>query len=174
MTMTDKRGTVAQSRYFAALDRIEALADIEPRKADGYLGSLRAARLRLLYPGLAVTATIALAATFLSQHYGGPVMLFALLLGVAFHFLHAELRCAPGIEFCARAVLRLGVGLLGMRITAGQIASLGLGPILIILAGVASTILLGTWLARRLKLGAQFGLLSGGAVAICGASAALA
>ena len=174
MTMTDKQGTLARSRYFAALDSIEGLADIEPREADGYLGRLRASRLRRLYPGLAVAGTIALAATFLSQHYGVPVMLFALLLGMAFHFLHAEGRCAPGIEFCARTVLRLGVGLLGMRITAGQIAGLGLGPILIILAGVASTILLGAWLGRRLKLGVLFGLLSGGAVAICGASAALA
>jgi uncharacterized integral membrane protein (TIGR00698 family) len=40
--------------------------------------------------------------------------------------------------------------------------------------GVASTIAVGLLLARRLGLSPTFGVLSGGAVAICGASAALA
>jgi len=45
-------------------------------------------------------------------------MLFALLFGMAFHFLHEEGRCVAGIEFYNReSVLRLGVGLLGVRIT---------------------------------------------------------
>lgn len=46
-------------------------------------------RLGALGPGLLVSVTIAMAATFLSDHYGGPVMLFALLLGIAFNFLSA-------------------------------------------------------------------------------------
>lgn len=127
-----------------------------------------------LYPGIVAAGTIALAATFLSQHYGGPVFLFALLLGMAFHFLHQEGRCVAGIEFCARTVLRIGVALLGVRITAGQIVSLGLVPVLSVIAGVVTTTFAGMMLARRMGLGKNFGLLSGGAVAICGASAALA
>src|SRR4051812_19540697 len=126
------------------------------------------------YPGLLAAGTVALAATWLSQHYDAPVMLFALLLGMAFHFLHEEGRCVAGIEFCSRTILRIGVGLLGLRITLGQIAGLGLAPILVILVGVATTTLLGAWLARRMALGRYFGVLSGGAVAVCGASAALA
>ena len=166
---------LARSRYFAALDSIEGIAEIETGGKPHRFARLPHAGLILrLYPGIAVATTVAAAATFLSQHYGAPVMLFALLIGMGFHFLHAEARCAAGIEFCSRTVLRLGVGLLGMRITASEIAGLGLGPILIILACVASTILFGAWLARRLRLGTAFGLLSGGAVAICGASAALA
>src|SRR5690348_11907845 len=101
MSMGDKQGAIARSRYFAALDSIEGLADTQPRPAHVYVARLRAGKLRRLYPGMAVAATIALAATFLSQHYGGPVMLFALLIGMAFHFLHAEPRCGPGIELCA-------------------------------------------------------------------------
>ena len=46
-----------------------------------------------LAPGLLVTATIAMAAGFLSNSYGAPVMLFALLLGIAFNFLSEEGRC---------------------------------------------------------------------------------
>ena len=42
------------------------------------------------------------------------------------------------------------------------------------IVGVATTILVGLFLARRLNLSPTFGVLSGGSVAICGASAALA
>ena len=126
------------------------------------------------YPGILAAGTVALAATFLAQHYQAPVMLFALLIGLAFHFLHEDGRCRAGIDFAARTILRLGVALLGLRITFGQMASLGWGPIATVIAGVATTIVFGWWLGKKLGLGAHFGLLSGGAVAICGASAALA
>ena len=65
-------------------------------------------RARALFPGLIASATVAAAATFLSQHYGAPVMLFALLLGMAMNFLSGEGACKPGIEFTARQVLRVG------------------------------------------------------------------
>jgi uncharacterized integral membrane protein (TIGR00698 family) len=93
---------------------------------------------------------------------------------MAFNFLHEDGRCKQGIDFASRTVLRLGVALLGLRITFTQISTLGLVPIITVIAGVATTSLFGLWLGRRLGLGAYFGLLSGGAVAICGASAALA
>jgi uncharacterized integral membrane protein (TIGR00698 family) len=127
-----------------------------------------------VYPGLLVAATIALAATWLSQQYKAPVMLFALLFGMTFHFLHEEGRCIAGIEFSSKAVLRVGVALLGARITASQILGLGVTPIATVVVGIASTIALGAFASRRLGLTRSFGVLSGGAVGICGASAALA
>jgi uncharacterized integral membrane protein (TIGR00698 family) len=101
-------------------------------------------------------------------------MLFALLIGMAFHFLHEEGRCIAGIEFSSKAVLRLGVALLGARITIGQILGLGVMPIATVVLGVATTITLGWLAARAFGQSRAFGVLSGGAVAICGASAALA
>ena len=71
-------------------------------------------------------------------------------------------------------MLRLGVGLLGARITAEQIAGLGWFTALTVLAAVVTTIACGLLLARRLGMSTAQGMLSGGAVAICGASAALA
>jgi uncharacterized integral membrane protein (TIGR00698 family) len=132
------------------------------------------ALLYAVYPGVLAALTIALASSWLSQHYGAPVMLFGLLFGMAFHFLYEDKRCVAGIEFSSRTILRIGVALLGARITAAQIASLGPIPVLTVVVGVATTILFGLWLADRLKLGRSLGVLSGGAVAICGASAALA
>ena len=125
-------------------------------------------------PGSGLAALIALAATFVSTLHGGPQLLYALFFGVAFNYLSHEPRTKPGIEFCSRTVLRLGVGLLGARLTADQIASVGWTTALIIIAGVVSTLCLGLLLARRLGMTRSQGVLSGGSVAICGASAALA
>jgi len=101
-------------------------------------------------------------------------MLFALLLGMALHFLMEDTRCLPGIDFAARVVLRVGVALLGVRITFDQVSGLGLGAVLWIAAGVAAAICVGLLAGRLGPGGTRFGLLSGGAVAICGASAAMA
>ena len=38
---------------------------------------------KALFPGVLACAVVAAAATFLSEHYGAPQMLFALLLGLA-------------------------------------------------------------------------------------------
>lgn len=127
-----------------------------------------------VYPGVLVALTIALASTWLSQHYGAPVMLFGLLFGMAFNFLHEDGRCVAGIEFASRSILRAGVALLGVRITLSQMISLGPVPVITVIVGVISTILLGVFISKRMGLDRVYGILSGGAVAICGASAALA
>lgn len=160
---------------YDSYDSMEGIAAIEPSAPPRWIESWPRAKLvHAVYPGLLVAGAIALASAWLSEHYTAPVMLFALLFGMAFHFLHEEGRCVAGIEFASRAVLRLGVALLGVRITLGQIASLGVAPVATVAVGVASTILLGLLLAPRLGLDKRFGVLSGGAVGICGASAALA
>jgi len=125
-------------------------------------------------PGVLVCLVIALAATFLSDHYGGPQLLYALFIGLAFHFLVANPQVKPGIDFCGRTVLRLGVALLGARITLTQVVKLGVGSAVTIIVAVVLTVLLGMLLSRCLKRPREEGLLSGAAVAICGASAALA
>ena len=125
-------------------------------------------------PGLLVCATIAAAAGFLSEHYGGPPMLFAVLLGLALNFLRDAPRLDAGIEFVSRTLLRLGVALLGLRITFADIHALGVGPLVLVACGVTATIVMGVLFARLAGQSRDFGLLTGGAVAICGVSAALA
>ena len=131
-------------------------------------------RLHVAAPGLAVAGVVAIAATFLSLHYKASAMLFALLLGMALNFLAEEGRCLPGIQMASTTVLRAGVALLGLRITIAQVQALGWTTILLVVATVALTIGAGIAVAKALKLGSAFGTLTGGAVAICGASAALA
>ena len=134
----------------------------------------RAGALQRVAPGLLVAVTIAAAARFMSEHYGAPAMLFALLIGIAFHFLHEDKKCGPGIEFASTTVLKIGVALLGVRVTFDQIASLGFVPVALVVGLIILTILAGVLLARLFSKPPEFGLLMGGAVAICGASAALA
>lgn len=131
-------------------------------------------RIRILAPGVVVSLIVGAAASFLSEHYAAPVMLFALLLGMALNFLAVDGPCKAGIEFTARTVLRLGVALLGMRITLDQIASLGWKPVALVVTLVVVTILVSVVVAKVLGFSRLFGMLTGGATAICGASAALA
>jgi len=131
-------------------------------------------RLRQLFPGLLISGLVALAATFVSGHYGGPQLLYALLMGLSLHFLANDPTVRPGIDFCARSLLRVGVALLGARITLAQISALGWQTALIVVAAVLCTIALGLALARHYRRPVEEGLISGGAVGICGASAALA
>jgi uncharacterized integral membrane protein (TIGR00698 family) len=171
--MTDfDTDTAAAHRIFRSFDGMEGLPEVAAPRRPGALPGQ--ALLAKVYAGVLAAATVALAASWLAQHYAAPVMLFALLFGMAFHFLHEEGRCVAGIEFSSKAILRTGVALLGARITVEQMLQLGATPILMVMAGVASTILLGFLAARALGLSRSFGVLSGGAVGICGASAALA
>jgi len=127
-----------------------------------------------LLPGIVVAVTIAAAATFVSDHYGGPTMLYALLIGLALPSLSREGACAAGVAFVAKRVLRIGVALLGLRITFEQVAGLGAQSIALVAGAVAATMLCGVALARCLGRRLPLGILTGGAVAICGASAAAA
>ncbi|MEO1135994.1 MAG: putative sulfate exporter family transporter [Pseudomonadota bacterium] len=131
-------------------------------------------RARALAPGLLLSVTVALASLFISSRYGGPVMLYAILFGIAFNFLDEEPKTKPGIQFASKRVLQLGVILLGASVTFTEIAGLGWATALLVLAGVATTIAVGVVIGRAAGLSGAHSTLSAGAVAICGASAAMA
>ena len=125
-------------------------------------------------PGLMVCLVIAMSTSFLSENYGGPQLLYALLLGLSLHFLYLNETVKPGIDFCAKTILRLGVAFLGIRITFADISAIGLNTGFMVIVAVVLTVFLGFLLAKLLKLSPDFGLIAGGSVGICGASAALA
>lgn len=130
-------------------------------------------RLVQLYPGIAAVLLIAVASQFLAANYGAPVLVFALLLGMAMNFLYRQEHTRAGVDLCATQVLRAGVGLLGAGIAVSDIAAIGVSGLGVLLGGMAVTIVLGPVLAKMLGLNRDLGLLSSGAVAICGVSAAL-
>lgn len=129
---------------------------------------------KTLIPGLLVTALVAMAAAFLGSHYKGSMLLFALLLGLALHFISEDKRCAAGIQFASSTVLRFGVALLGLRLTIDHLVAVGWQTAAALLVAISLTIALGLLLARLFRVESSLGVLIGGATAICGASAALA
>ena len=81
-----------------------------------------------------------------------------------------ETRC----ETASRTLLRWGIVLVGARVTIGQIVGLGPMTLLAVVLILLATLGAGIVVARLLGLTGAFGMLAGGSVAICGASAALA
>ncbi len=132
------------------------------------------ARWQDYWPGLFLTGIAGLAAAWLSEHYGAPLMLMGLLIGLAFNFANADARLHPGLGFASKTLLRWGIVLAGAQITFMQIGSLGLTGFAAIVAIMGLVMASGYAVARGFRLGTGFGVLAGGAVAICGASAALA
>ena len=125
-------------------------------------------------PGLLLSIVIAAAATFVSDHYGGPKFLYALLLGISLHFLSEHGKCVAGIEFAAKKLVRIGVALLGVRIAYSDVATIGLQGVGVLAGAVVLTICFSMILARLLRVPGPFALLAGGATGICGISAAMA
>ena len=131
-------------------------------------------RANRLFPGIAIAGLVAIAAQFLNEHYGAPAMLMALLLGMPLNFLSEEQRTGEGIAFAARTLLRVGVALLGVRISVEMVQQLGLPFLLLVILGVLVTIGFSLLIGGLFGRDRLFSFLTGGAVAICGASAAMA
>lgn len=129
---------------------------------------------RSLMPGLLMTALVAMAAAFLGSHYKGSMLLFALLLGLSLHFVSEDPRSLAGIQFASSTLLRVGVALLGLRLTVEHVVTLGWQTVIALFFSVALTIGLALLLSKVLRIERSLGLLMGCATAICGASAALA
>ena len=129
---------------------------------------------RAYLPGVLVAAIIALASQFVAEHYNAPAMLLALLFGIALNFLSIDGRCSLGIAFCSRSLLRLGVALLGLRVSFEMVAALGLPIVGLVILAVLATIAFGLAASRLFGFRYRFAFLSAGSVAICGASAAMA
>lgn len=131
-------------------------------------------RTRAGLPGLLLTAIVALAAAQIAAWQGGPVMLYALLLGMLCHGMVRDGHYGTGVQWTTKPVLRVGVALLGVKVTLADMMGLGISTVLVTISALLVTIGGGYLISRWLRLSPSHALLSAGAVAICGASAALA
>jgi uncharacterized integral membrane protein (TIGR00698 family) len=129
-------------------------------------------------PGLAMSALVAgigyLAAPYVAHVVPIPNMVIALVVGIALNPIAARPVMQPGMAFCVRTVLRWAVALLGLRVGLADIAALGLGTGVLIVASMLATLVSGFIFARWYGRGPGFGALVGVGTAVCGASATLA
>ena len=137
-----------------------------------------AATLRRLAPGFLLSALVAVLAVvgapWVARVITIPAMVLALLIGIALNAVAARPVFQPGLVFCVKTLLRWAVALLGLRIALGDIAALGLGTGVVVVASMAVTIAAGFLAARALGLPSPYGALAGVGTAVCGASATLA
>ncbi len=140
--------------------------------------SRRISMLRVLAPGLALSALVAAVAVtgapLVALVFPIPAMVLALLIGIALNAVAARPTFQPGIAFAVKKVLRWAVALLGLRIALGEIVDLGLGVAALVVVSMAVTVLAGFALARLMNQAEEYGALAGAGTAVCGASATLA
>ena len=106
---------------------------------------------------------------------GISAMTCAILIGLLLaNVLEVRPSFRPGLEFCVRKLLRLGIILVGIKLSLIDILRLGLWGIPVVLVVIVSALVLTTWFARRLGLGTRLGTLAAASTAICGVTAALA
>lgn len=102
-----------------------------------------------------------------------------LLLGMIFgavlrHAPAVALRSEPGLRVARSQMLKVGVALLGFRLSIESLAAVGPGPVVAVVVVATSTLVGVRWIAYRLGLSTGLGALVGAGFAICGASAVAA
>jgi uncharacterized integral membrane protein (TIGR00698 family) len=80
----------------------------------------------------------------------------------------------PGLSFCVKKVLRLGIILLGIRLTVFDVFRLGVYGIPIVVVCIAGALFFTTRLSNWLKLPERLGALVAVGTSICGVSAIVA
>lgn len=130
-------------------------------------------RVRGGVPGLALALAVAVVATAagtLVPVVGGPV--FGIVLGAAVAaVVRPGERLRPGLGVAARPVLQTSIVVFGATLSLGQVASVGVGSLPVML-GTLAVALLGAWgLGLLLRVRGDTQLLIGVGTAICGASA---
>jgi uncharacterized integral membrane protein (TIGR00698 family) len=79
-----------------------------------------------------------------------------------------------GLKFCLRHVLRLGIMLLGLRLSLAAVGAIGLAGLPIIVGCIATALILVSWINRALGLPRRLGSLIAVGTSICGVSAIVA
>lgn len=125
----------------------------------------------LLFAAAGVAVAYAVSAPF---DMVGP-MVAAIVLGVVVgNVARVPSVLEPGLAVASKRVLRIGIVVLGLRLSLHDVAGLGAGMILTVIAVVAGGIVTGVAIGRALGIGRRQRLLIACGFAICGAAAVAA
>jgi uncharacterized integral membrane protein (TIGR00698 family) len=142
-------------------------------------------RLRDLAPGLALAVLLAAGANWLSEWIGTSLLGLArspvsgITLAILLGLLWSNLTTPPaaiqaGARFALTTLLRLGIVLLGLRLSLAQVGDIGLRSLPVIVAAIATALLLARLISRWLDLPPRLGALIAVGTSICGATAIVA
>jgi len=136
-------------------------------------------------PGVVCAGIVGLFSIALAKQTGIPVMLLAVIFGLLANVAVNQMKSAngasarvagfdKGVHWSATNLLYIGVALLGLRIDFSDLSQVGLVAPLVVLSALVITVGGGFMIARSFGQPSNVAWLTGGAVAICGASAAAA
>ncbi len=126
-------------------------------------------------PGLIVVALAVLLAFGLDAAFGISPLVGGVVLGAVFANVGLLVpRLVPGVTFAAKRLLRLGIVLLGLRLSFDQMRELGIQGVIAVVIVVLLTFFGVQLLARAMGLSEGLGLLVATGYSICGASAVAA
>ena len=131
--------------------------------------------------GILIILLFALAAFYIGDFEVVKSMSFSpMIVGIVLGMIYANtLRAAlpatftPGIQFCSKRILRLGIILYGFRLTLQDVTEVGIPAIIVDALMVAITICGGVMVGKWLKMDKEISLLTSVGAGICGAAAVL-
>lgn len=131
--------------------------------------------------GILLMALFACAAFFIAEASIMKSLSFSpLIIGIVIGMIYANsLRMhlpetwTPGIVYCSKRILRIGIILYGFRLTFQDVLAVGTAALVIDCVIVCGTIFLGVWIGRMLKMDKETALLTSVGSSICGAAAVM-
>lgn len=131
--------------------------------------------------GILIILLFALAAFYIGDFEVVKSMSFSpMIVGIVLGMIYANtLRAAlpatftPGIQFCSKRILRLGIILYGFRLTLQDVTEVGIPAIIVDALMVTITICGGVMVGKWLKMDKEISLLTSVGAGICGAAAVL-
>jgi uncharacterized integral membrane protein (TIGR00698 family) len=136
-------------------------------------------------PGLVLAITLALLGSVIARWFGVTVLGFersplsAILVAIALGLLLRNGIGLPvvydaGLRLALKRVLRVGVALLGIRLSLASAGAIGLAALPIVVGCITAALLLVSWLSRRIGLPGRLGILIAVGTSICGNTAIVA
>lgn len=137
-----------------------------------------APRYTSIWPGLILAAAIAGLAFALRQLPGVSAfspMILAIVIGVGYrNVIGIPARLKAGIVFSLRRILRFGIILLGLQLTATQVMAVGASGVCVIVLTLVGAFLFTKWAGQIFGVDPKLAELIAAGTSICGASAVIA
>lgn len=136
-----------------------------------------------LLPGMLLALVVATASVLLANYANSslgfkgllsPIMAAIVIGLVAGNAISIPVSFAPGVSFCLTKVLRLGIIIMGIRLSVFDAARIGVHGIPIVLICILAGLVLTTYFTRLLRLPDRLGTLLAVGTSICGVTAIVA
>jgi uncharacterized integral membrane protein (TIGR00698 family) len=137
-----------------------------------------------ILPGLLLAVTLAVLGNILADYLAAALgfghgaisgIMVAILLGLAIgNLVTLPASFSAGISFAVKRILRLGIVLLGLRLSIAEVGSIGLKTLPVVLVTVPAAILIVSFLGKRIHLSDRLATLIAVGTSICGNTAIVA